>query len=75
MTNTRENLTTQAMLNMIQYILYNSDFAKKNRKEERYSMKKQYQEVALELVLVMEDMVRCSNEYSVGDDTKEDIFD
>lgn len=38
-------------------------------------MKKQYQEVALELVLVMEDMVRCSNEYSVGDDTKEDIFD
>ena len=38
-------------------------------------MKKQYQEVALEIVLVYEDTVRCSNEYDIGDDTHEDIFE
>lgn len=38
-------------------------------------MKKEYQDVALEIVLLIEDAVRCSNEYSVGDDTSEDIFD
>ena len=60
---------------MIQYTLYNSGFIFRNRKEDRYRMKKQYQEVALEIVLVYEDTVRCSNEYDIGDDTHEDIFD
>ncbi len=38
-------------------------------------MKKQYQDVALEIVFVTEDTVRCSNEYDIGDDCSEDIFD
>jgi len=37
-------------------------------------MKKQYQEVAWEIVLIIEDTVRCSNTFDVGDDTNEDIF-
>ncbi len=39
-------------------------------------MKKCYEELTLEIVLVVEDVVRCSNTYSgVGDDVGEDIFD
>jgi len=38
-------------------------------------MKKCYEELTLEIVLVTEDVVRCSNTYSVGDDVGEDIFD
>lgn len=39
-------------------------------------MKKCYEELTLEIVLVTEDVVRCSdNTYSVGDDIGEDIFD
>ena len=38
-------------------------------------MKKEYQEVALEIVFLVEDTVRCSNEFSIGDDVSGDIFD
>lgn len=38
-------------------------------------MKKQYEEVALVIVSMTDDVVRCSNTYSVGDDVDEDIFD
>ena len=42
-------------------------------------MKKEYQEVALEIVFLVEDTVRCSNEFSnefsIGDDASGDIFD
>lgn len=37
-------------------------------------MKKCYEELTLEIVFVTEDVVRCSNTYSVGDDVGEDIF-
>lgn len=37
-------------------------------------MKKEYQEVALEIVFITEDAVRCSNTYSTGDDYIGDIF-
>ena len=37
-------------------------------------MKKEYQEVALEIVFLTEDTVRCSNGFDFGDDTGEDIF-
>ena len=35
---------------------------------------KQYEEIIVEILFISEDAVRCSNTYSVGDDTKEDIF-
>ena len=38
-------------------------------------MKKCYEELTLEIVFVTEDVVRCSNTYSVGDDYSADIFD
>ena len=38
-------------------------------------MKRIYEELVLDIVLITEDAVRCSNDYSVGDDTEEDIFD
>ena len=38
-------------------------------------MKKQYQQVTWEIVLIIEDTVRCSNTFGDGDDTYEDIFD
>ena len=38
-------------------------------------MKKQYEEVTLVIVSVTDDVVRCSNTYSVGDDVGGDIFD
>lgn len=37
-------------------------------------MKKEYQEVALEIVFIMEDTVRCSNTYDQGDDWLPDDF-
>ena len=36
---------------------------------------KKYEELIVEIVLVSEEVVRCSNTYSVGDDASEDIFD
>jgi hypothetical protein len=38
-------------------------------------MKKSYEELTLEILLVTEDVVRCSNIFSVGDDASDDIFD
>ena len=38
-------------------------------------MKKNYEEITLDILFVTEDVVRCSNTYSVGDDIEEDIFD
>ena len=35
---------------------------------------KKYEEFIVEIVLINEDAVRCSNTYDVGDDTQEDIF-
>jgi hypothetical protein len=35
---------------------------------------KKYEELIVEIVLVSEEVVRCSNTFDVGDDTKEDIF-
>ena len=38
-------------------------------------MKKQYQDVALEIVFIIDDAVRCSNNvFGDGDETGEDIF-
>ena len=37
-------------------------------------MKKQYQQVTWEIVLIIEDTVRCSNIFEKGDDGEEDIF-
>lgn len=34
-----------------------------------------YEGVILEIVLISEDVVRCSNSYGVGDDVGEDIFE
>lgn len=36
---------------------------------------KKYEELTLEILVVTEDVVRCSNTYSSGDDVGEDIFD
>jgi len=36
---------------------------------------KQYEEFIVEILLIREDVVRCSNTYDVGDDAGEDIFD
>ena len=38
-------------------------------------MKRIYEELFLDIVLITEDAVRCSNTFDFGDDTKEDIFD
>ena len=38
-------------------------------------MRKNYEEIVLDILFVTEDVVRCSNTYSVGDDIEEDIFD
>lgn len=38
-------------------------------------MRKNYEESTLDILLITEDVVRCSNTYSVGDDIEEDIFD
>lgn len=39
-------------------------------------MRKNYEEITLDILLVTEDVVRCSdNTYSVGDDIGADIFD
>ena len=38
-------------------------------------MKKEYQDVALEIVFLLEDTVRCSNIFEQGDDFLEDNFD
>ena len=38
-------------------------------------MKRIYEELVLDVVLITEDAVRCSNTYSAGDDGDEDIFD
>lgn len=38
-------------------------------------MKKSYEELTLEILLVTEDVVRCSNTFSVGDDVGEDPFE
>ena len=38
-------------------------------------MRKNYEEIDLDILFVTEDVVRCSNTYSVGDDIEEDIFD
>lgn len=35
---------------------------------------KKYEELIVEILYVSEDVVRCSNTYSVGDDVEEDIF-
>lgn len=35
---------------------------------------KQYEELTLEILLITEDAVRCSNTYEKGDDIGEDIF-
>ena len=43
-------------------------------KEERYVIKKQYQDVMLEIVLVLDDTVRCSQWGQFGDDGDDDIF-
>jgi hypothetical protein len=37
-------------------------------------MRKNYEEITLDILLVTEDVVRCSNTYSVGDDVSADIF-
>ena len=37
-------------------------------------MKRIYEELVLNVVLIAEDAVHCSNTYSVGDDADEDIF-
>ena len=36
---------------------------------------KQYEELILDVVIIVEDAVRCSNTYSSGDDVGEDFFD
>ena len=36
---------------------------------------KAYEELLIEILLVREDVVRCSEPTSIGDDIKEDIFD
>ena len=36
---------------------------------------KEYKRLNVEILLVCEDVVHCSNTYSVGDDAQEDIFD
>lgn len=36
---------------------------------------KKYEELIVEILYVSEDVVRCSNTYSVGDDFAEDDFD
>ena len=36
---------------------------------------KRYEECIIQILTFCEDVVRCSNTYDVGDDTKEDIFD
>ena len=36
---------------------------------------KKYKELIVEIVRISEDVVRCSNTFSVGDDAEEDIFD
>lgn len=38
-------------------------------------MKKSYEELTLEILLVTEDVVRCSESYEYGDDFSADIFD
>lgn len=38
-------------------------------------MRKNYEEITLDILLITEDVVRCSNTYSVGDDIGGDIFD
>ena len=38
-------------------------------------MKRIYEELVLDIVLITEDAVRCSNTYDVGDDVGNDIFD
>ena len=35
---------------------------------------KQYEEVVVQIVFMEEELLRCSNTYSVGDDAGEDIF-
>jgi hypothetical protein len=52
----------------------NGDLSKIARRK-RYTMKKEYQDVALEIVFLVEDTVRCSNTYEFGDDVAGDIFD
>ena len=47
----------------------------KNKQGERVGMKRIYEELVLDVVLITEDAVRCSNVYSAGDDTSDDIFD
>ena len=37
-------------------------------------MKRAYEELVFEVALIEQDAVRCSNIFSVGDDTGEDIF-
>ncbi len=36
---------------------------------------KKYEELIVEILLINEDVVRCSNTYSSGDDIGEDIFE
>jgi hypothetical protein len=38
-------------------------------------MKRIYEELILDILLIEEDAVRCSNTFEVGDDTSEDIFE
>lgn len=38
-------------------------------------MKRIYEELVLDIVLITEDAVRCSNTYGTGDDVGDDIFD
>ena len=38
-------------------------------------MKKNYEAIVLDICLIVEDAVRCSNTYDVGDNYGADIFD